>query len=376
MTPILLNDFKLQWESVRSDFLDSSDRVGQSGHLILGTEVGEFEKALSAFWGISFSVGCASGLDAIEIALRVLGLKPKDKVLTTPLSAFATTLAIIRAGGRPIFCDTDESGLIDLDLAEEILESDPEIKFLVPVHLFGHVVNLKKLQKLKHQYGIKIVEDCAQSIGARSNGQPTGSVGDLAATSFYPTKNLGCYGDGGAVLTNDQKFYEIAKSLRDYGQVEKYKHAILGLNSRLDELQAAILRSALLPRLNVWAERRNQIAEKYQKNIKHPLIKLVPQPSGSRSSWHLFPVLTPKREFLRKWLMDNQIQTGIHYPILIPEQPVFDAQDTKSLVEIRGSLSQAEKLVNEELSLPIHPFLKDVEIDRVIEACNTWKVSP
>lgn len=376
MNQILLNDFKLQWESIRSDCLDSVERVGQSGYLILGNEVSAFEKALSEFWGISFTIGCASGLDAIEISLRALGIKPKDKVLTTPLSAFATTLAILRSGGTPVFCDTDSTGLLDLDLVEEILDSDPSIRFLIPVHLFGHAVDLERLRQIKKEYKLKIVEDCAQSIGTKRNQIPTGSIGDLAATSFYPTKNLGCYGDGGAILTRDEDCLKKARSLRDYGQVEKYRHAFLGLNSRLDELQAAILRTALLPKLPIWTEQRKKIAARYLSELCHPLIKPLKVPNGSDSCWHLFPIRTPKRELLKQWLSDHQIQTGVHYPILIPQQPVFTDPEFKSQIEIRTSLTQAQLLTEEELSLPIHPFLTETEVDRVIEVCNAWKENP
>ncbi|MFM8313311.1 MAG: DegT/DnrJ/EryC1/StrS family aminotransferase, partial [Deltaproteobacteria bacterium] len=182
MKPILLNDFKAQWEHIREDFLESTDRVGRSGHLILGSEVLEFEKFLAHYWGLPFAVGCANGLDAIEISLRALGIKPKDRVLTTPLSAFATTLAILRTGAIPVFCDTDESGLIDLNLVDEILSSDPSIKFFLPVHLFGHALSFHKLKEIKKSHSIKIVEDCAQSIGSLSFDHPTGSVGDMTAT--------------------------------------------------------------------------------------------------------------------------------------------------------------------------------------------------
>lgn len=376
MQTIQLNDFKLQWETVRQDFVDCVERVGKSGYLILGGEVAEFEKALSHFWGIPHVIGCASGLDAIELGLRSLDLKPGDKVLTTPLSAFATTLAIFRSGGQPVFCDTDESGLIDLDLVEDLLMTNPEIKFLVPVHLFGHTVNLKRLLELKKRFGLKIIEDCAQSIGSKSFGLPTGTVGDLAATSFYPTKNLGCYGDGGAVLTIKEVFTSKVRSLRDYGQTEKYQHSLLGLNSRLDELQAAFLRTALLPRLSQWTERRKEIALRYLQGLNHPLLKAIKIPEGSSSCWHLFPIRTPQRESLKKWLALHQIQTAVHYPILIPNQSVFDHPELFGKWEVRGDLKNAMALTQEELSLPIHPFLTDTEVERVIEVCNDWKETP
>jgi len=374
MTAILLNDFKLQWRELNEQILTAVSRVGESGYLILGEEVRNFEECLAEFWGIKYSIGCANGLDAIEIALRSLELKPGDKVLTTPLSAFATTLAILRAGGTPVFCDTDRSGLVDLHQVEEILETDSQIKFFVPVHLFGHALDLRELQRLKEVYQLKIVEDCAQSIGSSSFGRATGTVGQVAATSFYPTKNLGCYGDGGALLTNDVEIKRIARSLRDYGQTEKYHHSLLGLNSRLDEVQAAILRNALLPKLGAWTQRRREIAEMYRNQISHPEISFVEAPQGSDSCWHLFPIrVLSIRNSLREWLASKKISAAIHYPVIIPDQPVFTAVGTSPKNEIKTILTNARDLAQQELSLPIHPFLNDGEVVRVIEACNSWR---
>lgn len=374
MQSILPNNFGLQWDAIRESVIDATERVGRSGRLILGTEVESFERELSNYWGISFAVGCANGLDAIEIGLRSLEIKPGQKVLTTPLSAFATTLAIFRSGGVPVFCDTDLSGLIDLELVEDVLESDPEIKFLVPVHLFGHALDLRELDRLNKQFELKIVEDCAQSIGSRSFGKPTGSIGHVAATSFYPTKNLGCYGDGGALLTNGELISERARSIRDYGQTEKYLHSLMGLNSRLDELQAAILRTALLPRLDLWTQKRRSIANRYLKELSHPEIVALPLPEGSDSCWHLFPIrVLSDRNSFQVWLSKKGVYTGIHYPTLINEQPIFKNGIASNQYEIKTSLVQAKLITQQEVSLPIHPFLTDSEVSQVIEACNSWR---
>lgn len=374
MNAILLNDFKLQWREVNEVILNAVSRVGESGYLILGQEVKKFEECLAAFWGVKYSIGCANGLDAIEIALRSLQLKPGDKVLTTPLSAFASTLAILRAGGTPVFCDTDRSGLVDLNLIEEILETDSAIRFFVPVHLFGHALNLKDLQRLKENYQLKIIEDCAQSISSSSFGRATGTVGQVAATSFYPTKNLGCYGDGGALLTNDIEIDRTARSLRDYGQTEKYHHSLVGLNSRLDELQAAILQNALLPKLGTWTQRRREVAKLYRAHISHPEISIIESPEGSDSCWHLFPIrVLSERNSLREWLANNKVSSAIHYPVIIPDQPVFTAEGSAPRFEIKTELTNARNLATQELSLPIHPFLSDNEVMRVIETCNSWR---
>ncbi len=367
---VRLNDFTVQWRDVRSDVLAATDRVGESGWLILGKEVVAFEADLARTAGLAHAVGCASGLDALEISLRVLGLAAGEKVLTTPLSAFATTLAIVRAGGVPVFVDVDDSGLLDLAACARLLETRSDVRFLVPVHLYGHALDLSRLGELKHAHDLRVVEDCAQAIGARSGAQPVGSVGDLAGTSFYPTKNLGCMGDGGAVLTNVRARAEEARCLRDYGQSAKYLHTRLGMNSRLDELQAAILRTALLPRLARFEARRREIAAAYRDGIRNRGLTMPPVPAGSASVWHLFPLLVEAdRASLTAHLDAAGVGSGAHYPRLIPEQEALAGIP----FEVVGDLPKARRFAAREVSLPIHPYLEDGDVARVIDACNTWK---
>jgi dTDP-3-amino-3,4,6-trideoxy-alpha-D-glucose transaminase len=367
---ILLNDFVAQWREVRTDAIAAFERVGQSGWLILGKEVEAFEAELASFWGIPYVVGCGSGLDAIELGLRVLGLCPGDKVLTTPLSAFATTLAIVRAGGVPVFVDVDASGLIDLNRASEAASKDAAIKFLVPVHLYGHALDGEQLASVARAYALEVVEDCAQAIGAFSRGTPVGAVGRVAATSFYPTKNLGAMGDAGAVLCREASLATELRSLRDYGQTAKYVHARLGANSRLDELQAALMRSAFLPRLAQHTERRRTIAEHYRDNIRSSALTLPPPPPGSQSVWHLFPVLVQgKRDEFAAYLQQLGVSCGLHYPVLIPDQDALANVRHERADELLG----ARKFARSEISLPIHPYLTDAEVERVVAACNGWK---
>lgn len=370
-TPIVMNDFRAQWEEIGQKALSAVDRVGKSGWLILGREVEDFERQLARQWGISYCVGCASGLDAIEIALKALGAKPGDKVLTTPLSAFATTLAIVRAGCIPVFVDVEASGLIDLDLCADVLESDRNVRFLVPVHLFGHAIDLTALRAVRDRFEIQIIEDCAQAIGARSSGTAVGSVGGAAATSFYPTKNLGCMGDGGALLSGNPETAALARCLRDYGQEEKYRHACMGMNSRLDELQAAILKDALLPLLAGFTERRRSVANRYIEGIRNPAIIIPKKPVNSESVWHLFPlIVSGNRDAFQAHLKKAGIASGIHYPILIPDQEAMKSFDP---LLVRGELPNARHFAGHEVSLPIHPYLTGSEIDRVILACNSWR---
>jgi dTDP-3-amino-3,4,6-trideoxy-alpha-D-glucose transaminase len=360
------NDFVRQWDDIGDDVLAAVARVGESGWLVLGEEVREFERALADWWGVAHAVGVASGLDAIEIGLRVAAIEPGDRVLTTPLTAFATTLAIIRAGGEPIWCDVDESGGLDLGRADAALRADPTIRAVVPVHLYGHPLDPAALGRLAADHGVAVIEDCAQSAGAERGGVPTGVTGAVAATSLYPTKNLGAMGDGGVVLTNDEGLGAHVRSLRDYGQRSRYEHVEAGLNSRLDELQAAILRSALLPRLDAFLTRRGEIAARYAAGLQGTSLRPIVS-SGGRSARHLFPVEVtvgdPAEVAAR--LRDAGVGVGRHYPFVCPDQAAVAGVGITV-----GELPIARRLAERELSLPIHPYLEETEVEAVITACG------
>ncbi len=370
---VLANDFKRLWADVGADVLAAVTAVGESGWYVLGPEVRGFEGALAPLLGRRQAIGCASGLDAIELALRAVGLERGAKVLTTPLSAFATTLAIVRAGGVPVFVDVDAHGLLDLERCAEALAADPSIRAMVPVHLYGQVADLGRLEALRDRFGLVVVEDCAQCLGAAFRGRPAGSVGQLAATSFYPTKNLGALGDGGAVATDDPALADRCRALRDYGQSAKYVHDSLGLNSRLDELHAAILARAFLPRLAAWTGRRRDIARAYSASLRHSLVRVLGEPDGSEGVWHLFPVCVPseRREAFVRHLGARGIRAAVHYPHLIPQQPALRG----CAFEVLGELPRAEALAATEVSLPIHPYLTDGEVERVVAAVDGWEVA-
>jgi dTDP-3-amino-3,4,6-trideoxy-alpha-D-glucose transaminase len=366
---VLFNDFKAQWRCIREDALKAVDRVGQSGWFILGDEVAHFEQQLAAYMGRRFAAGCASGLDAIELGLRSIGCKGKS-VITTPLSAFATTLAIVRARALPIFIDTDTSGLLDLKRVEVFLENNPAPDYCVlPVHLFGHSLDLQCLRRSRERFQFNVLEDCAQAIGASNDGKNVGSASEIAAISFYPTKNLGCMGDGGALFTDREELAALARALRDYGQTGKYKHTYLGMNSRLDEMHAAILTEALLPRLPEFTNRRRKIAASYRGAISNEMLEIPPEPHGSHSVYHLFPILVQAdRAAFQEHLKAHGIESAIHYPVLIPDQPALRGQ----LYRIDGELTNARRFAEKEVSLPIHPFMSDDDVERVIAACNNW----
>lgn len=362
---VAANDFVRQWQDIRDDALDAVDRVGRSGWLVLGEEVRTFEEELAAWWGVPFVVGVASGLDALEIGLRCAGVSLGDRVLTTPLTAFATTLAIVRAGAEPVWCDVDESGGLDLERAAEALAEDPRIRAILPVHLYGHPLDAAALGRLADQYEVALVEDCAQSAGAVRDQAPTGAVGAVSGTSFYPTKNLGALGDGGALLTADPDLAERARSLRDYGQKSRYDHRELGLNSRLDEVHAAVLRSALLPRLDGYLARRRQVASRYEEALAGSGLRPI-GPAGGDSARHLFPVEVLERDpaAVERELRENGVAVGRHYPFVCPEQPAV-----KGIGVSRDPLRLARRLAERELSMPLHPYLEDDEVDAVIAAC-------
>jgi dTDP-4-amino-4,6-dideoxygalactose transaminase len=366
-TSVRANDFARQWEDIAPDALAAVDRVGRSGWLILGEEVDSFERELADWWGVSHAVGVASGLDALEIALRSAGVVPGTRVITTPLTAFATTLAIVRAGAEPVWCDVDESGGLDLGLVEAALLADDSIRALLPVHLYGHPLDPTELRRLADEHDLILIEDCAQSLGASRDRRPTGTAGMAAGTSLYPTKNLGALGDGGVLLTDDEAVAERARRIRDYGQSDRYRHVELGLNSRLDALHAAILRSAMLPRLDRWLQRRAEIAERYTAALAGTSLRPI-LPRAGASAHHLYPVeacdgVDPHSIASR--LAEHGIVVGRHYPIVCPDQPA--ARDLGVRI---GELSAARRIAARELSLPLHPYLQDDEVELVTHTCR------
>ena len=360
------NDFARQWEDVGADTLAAVERVGRSGWVVLGDEVRAFEAELAAWWGVRHAVGVASGLDALEIALRCAGVTRDDRVLTTPLTAFATTLAILRAGAEPMWCDVDPSGAMDLDAAADALERDRAIRAVLPVHLYGHPIDPSGLEALAAEYEVVVVEDCAQTAGARRDDRPTGTAGRVSATSLYPTKNLGAMGDGGLVLTDDDAVAARARTLRDYGQDRRDHHVEPGLNSRLDELHAAILRTALLPRLDGWLQRRAAVAGRYTQALDGSALRPV-RPTGGTSANHLFAVeiMDGDPAELAERIGSAGVAVGRHYPVLCPDQPAC-----ASVGVALGDLPTARRLAAQELSLPLHPYLTDSEVDHVISTCT------
>jgi dTDP-4-amino-4,6-dideoxygalactose transaminase len=355
---IKFNDFQKQYKVHHREFDKAIKAVLNSGWYILGGQVADFEKKFAEYIGTKYAVGVANGLEALQIALLALNIGPGDEVITTSHSAVATALAIAAVGAKPVFVDIDEYFHINTDKIEERINNNT--KAIIPVHLCGQSVDLDKIVAICQKHKIHLIEDCAQAHGATYGNKKVGSFGVINCFSFYPTKNLGAFGDGGALTTNDQALYEKMMQLRNYGQKNRYEHEIYGLNSRLDEIQAAIL-LVQLEYLDENNRVRQNLAEVYFKHLrKIKEIKLSRQRKNSQSVFHLFVIEAEKRDGLAEYLKSKGIATLIHYPVPIHKQPCF--KDYNNI-----NLPVLEDKVKVILSLPIHPFLKKKEIKYVCE---------
>lgn len=342
---------KLQTSKLKVAF----EHVLSSGKFILGKEVADFEKKFAHYLEIKYCIGVGNGLESIQIALMALGIKPEDEVITTPISAVATTLAILAVGAKPIFVDTTPNGLIDPDLISKAISK--KTKAILPVHLYGNSVNLDKIQSICQKYNLFLIEDAAQAHGSTFNGKKLGTFGQLGCFSFYPTKNLGALGDGGAIVTNNSQLAKICREIRDYGQKSKYIHIRYGLNSRLDELQAALLRVKLTS-LDKDNNKRYKLSQRYIRNLSTlKEIEIIKPIQNAQPNFHLFVIKTKKRDGLMKFLQSKGIETLIHYPLIIPDQP-FLKKEYGSL-----NLPIARKFVKSCLSLPSNPKMTLSEVD-------------
>jgi dTDP-4-amino-4,6-dideoxygalactose transaminase len=344
-------------------------RVLESGWLILGNEVRAFEKAWAARCVVGNAVGVGNGLDAIEIGLRGLGIGPGNEVITTPMTAVATILGILRAGATPVLADIDPlTGLLDPMSVERCV--GPKTRAVLLVHLYGQMREMQRWIALCEAHDLLLIEDCAQSHDAQFDGMRGGAWGSFGAYSFYPTKNLGAAGDAGALVTEDRELADLARSLRNYGQSNRYEHPLIGLNSRLDEVQAAIL-LARLPRLVDWTARRREIAERYQSEISNPAVTLLAPPNSPENHvHHLFVVLAEDRGSLAAHLAEQGIECLIHYPV--------PAHRQASLAELKRDphgLRIAEAHASRCLSLPCAPHISDIDAARVINAVNGFRAS-
>ena len=354
---------------LRRAMLERAQQVIESGWYVLGNEVASFENSWAAACGQTYGIGVGNGMDAIEIILRALDLGPGDEVITTPMTAFATILAILRAGATPVLADIDlKTGLLSLPSAERCIGT--KTRALLLVHLYGQIDAMDDWCALCDRYGISLVEDCAQAHAASWHGRAAGSFGVAGAYSFYPTKNLGCLGDGGMIVTADPHLAERARRLRNYGQSQRYQHMEIGLNSRLDELQAALL-CERLKWLPAFTARRRVIATAYRRGIRNPLVKpLATLPDPMAQVHHQFVVTCKQRNVLQAWLTECGVETLIHYPI-----PIHLQEPCIGILHDPLGLPNAEHHAATCLSLPCHPQLTDLEVLKVVSAINAFEAS-
>ena len=355
-----------QHATLKDEVLSEVEKVLTHGHYILGPSVSAFEQEMAAFTDTAHGIGVNSGSDALTLALRCLGIGPGDEVITTPFTYIAPAEAIHQMGARIVFADI-EPRTFNLNIDEAARRVSSKTKAIIPVHLFGQTVDMNLLLGLAREKGIHIVEDCAQAIGATYRGQAAGSMGTLGCFSFYPTKNLGANGDGGMIVTRDEDMAKRLRMLRVHGIERRYFHDLHGYNSRLDELQAAILR-VKLKHLPQWNDRRRAIATRYADGLRGLPVELPCTPEGYEHVFHVFALLVPQRDKVQPFLADRGVSTIIYYPRPLHLQKVY-----ADLGYGAGDFPIAEEIAEKILPLPMYPELTDDQVDYVIE---TFKQFP
>jgi dTDP-4-amino-4,6-dideoxygalactose transaminase len=365
-----LLDLQAQLAGIRAEVMSTLERVVDSQKFILGEDVQKLEQQIANYSQAKFAIGCASGSDALMLALMAYDIGPGDEVLTVPYTFFATGGAIHRLGARPVYIDVDADTFnMNVEQAAQALATRPNIKAIIPVHLFGGCADLDPICAMAQERNIPVIEDAAQSIGSEYKGRRAGSIGDIGCFSFFPSKNLGCFGDGGMCTTNDPAVADRLKALRVHGSKKKYYHEVVGVNSRLDALQAAILQ-VKLRHLDAWSEGRQRNADLYRKLIAEksvPVTVPVPTSYQTRHIYNQFVIKTNRRDALQNYLKDNGVGTEVYYPLPLHLQPCFASLGYKT-----GDLPVSEKLAQESLALPIYPELAADDIEYVVELLRAF----
>jgi dTDP-4-amino-4,6-dideoxygalactose transaminase len=353
-------DLKAQYRAQKDAYRAAIDGVLESTEYILGTQVREFESAFARYLGTSHALGVANGTDAIVVALRALALPSNAEIIVPVNTYYASAAAIVQAGFKPVFVDVDaKTYLLDLAAAAEAVT--PRTAAIMIVHLYGRVANMDAVLALAKKHGLKVIEDAAQAHGAKWNGKRAGSFGDVATFSFYPSKNLGAFGDGGAIATNSEALAEKIRCLRDHGQIRKYEHVALGWNSRLDTIHAAVL-NVKLPLLDGWNQARAQCALSYETRFQDVPFVRTPELGGEGEHvFHLYVVRVPHRDRVFQRLAKKGVMCGIHYPKPLHRLPVF-----ADLGYREGDFPVSERLSQEILSLPMFPELTSVQLEHVV----------
>ena len=360
-TAVPFSDFRAHLAPLRGELDTAIARVLESGWFILGPENEAFERELAAALHARQAVAVANGTEAIQLGLEAIGVGAGDDVVTSAMSAAFTALAIERAGARPVFADVDAATL-NVTAGTLARALTPRTRALVPVHLYGHPADMDAVVDLARRRGLLVLEDAAQAHGAQWKGRTVGAIADIGALSFYPTKNLGAFGDGGALLVADAAVAARLRQLRNGGQSDRYHHELPGMNSRLDELQAAILR-VKLRHLPVWTERRRAIAALYDRELRGLPLGLPVEAAGARAVYHLYVVRHPERDRLMAGLEERGVATLIHYPIPLHLQAAFARHGGKP-----GDLPIVEKAAREIFSLPLYPEMSDEQVNAVARA--------
>ncbi len=351
-------DLKRQYMYLKAELDGAFTNVFDSGNFVLGENVRLFEEEFANYLDARFSVGVGSGTEALHLSLKACNIGHGDEVITVPNTAVPTISAISSAGAMPVLVDvTPDTYTIDTKKIEK--EITNKTKAILPVHMYGHSAEMEQIMKLAEAYNLRIIEDACQAHGAQYNGKNAGTSGDMGCFSFYPTKNLGAYGDGGIVVTNDEELYNKLLMLRNYGEVKKFTSKIEGFNSRLDEIQAAFLR-VKLKYLDEWTNKRREIATRYQQLLFNSNVQLPSERQWAKHVYHLFVIRTNRRDALKDYLQEHGVGTHIHYPI-----PVHLQEAYKKLGYKAGDFPISERNAGEILSLPIYPELTTEEIETV-----------
>lgn len=362
-------DLVSQYQTIQDEMESTATRVLRSGHYVLGDEVATFERSFATYCGVRYCVGLNTGTSAIHTALLAAGIGPGDEVITVPMTFVATVSAILYSGAKPILIDVDPATwTMNVNQLEHAITR--KTRAIVPVHLHGQMADMPTIMTIAKKKGLVVIEDAAQAHGSEYDGKRPGQYGDLACYSFYPGKNLGACGEGGAVVTNSEEYATKAKMLRDWGQDRKYHHVLKGFNYRLDALQAALL-SVKLRYIEIWTHSRRRIAESYFNRLEQhrERIKLPASPAQIRHVYHVYSVQIARRDRIQKALHDRNIGTAIHYPVPVHLQPAYADLGYK-----KGDFPVAEELGETFLSLPMFPELTEQQVasvcDALISTCN------
>lgn len=361
---IPLLDLQKEFEMLKPELMPALEEVLSSARFIMGPQLDELNGHIQSLLGVKHHIPCANGTDALLIALKALDIQPGDEVITTPFTFVATAETIAFAGAVPVFTDIcSDTCLMDPNLIEERITE--KTKAIIPVHLFGQMVAMEPVMTIAEKYGLKVIEDTAQAIGATQNGRFAGTIGDIGTISYFPSKNLGAYGDAGGIVTNNDSLAETCALIANHGQAHKYEHHLIGLNSRMDSLQAAIL-NVKINYLKTWNAQRAERAAWYHKYLD-PSVETPVTASGNTHIYHQYTIKVDQRDALKKYLAGQGIATAVHYPIPLNEQPAIAA------LRLHGFPTPvAAKTAQRVLSLPMNQYLSEEDVRYVADAVNSF----